>query len=198
MSDTQESALFEAADARHNAGLQALFAREQVPCHCRYWHFAGDKNAWLERCFHFAEQNAAELEQALAHANPPLEGVVALRGARVLGWMKLTDAARVAKLYDQRLYRGLPCFAGERSGIYTVGCFLVDSEARRRGIADGLLTAGIAIARASGARAIEAFPRGGEGLAPEEQWTGPLALFERHGFRTVNDFKPYPVLRLEL
>lgn len=190
--------LFEAADASHGPLLRALFEREQVPCHCRYWHFTGDKNAWLERCFHFPEQNAAELDAALAAANPPLEGVVARSRDRALGWMKLTPAARVNKVYEQRLYRGLPCFNGDRAGIYTVGCFLVDNEARRQGIANGLLSRGVELARRAGARGIEAFPRGGEGLAPEEQWTGPLTLFERHGFQIVNDFKPYPVLRLEL
>ena len=28
--------------------------------------------------------------------------------------------------------------------------------------------------------------------------TGPFAIFEQQGFRVVNDFAPYPVLRLEL
>ena len=30
--------------------LAALFERAESPCFCRYWHFEGDKNAWLDRC----------------------------------------------------------------------------------------------------------------------------------------------------
>jgi GNAT superfamily N-acetyltransferase len=186
------------AGPEHSAALIAFFAREQVPCQCRYWHFSGDKNAWLERCYVFPEKNAAELDAALHDASEPLEGVVALDGERVIGWMKLTRAAHVAKLYDQRLYRGLPIFSGDRQGVFTVGCFLIDSEQRRRGIATRLLALGVELARAAGATAIEAFPRRGEGLAAEEQWTGPFTLFERQGFRTVHEFQPYPVLRLTL
>ena len=41
-----------AAEAGHTDALLALFERTSTPCHCQYWHFTGDKNAWLERLFH--------------------------------------------------------------------------------------------------------------------------------------------------
>jgi GNAT superfamily N-acetyltransferase len=177
--------------------LSALFARSEVSCYCRYWHFTGDKNGWLERCAGSPDENARELGEALAVADE-LKGVVARSGAQILGWMKLSPALRVEKLYAQRLYKNLPCFGGDRGRVYTIGCFLVDPSVRGRGLTHRLVAAGVELARQAGASAIEAFPRRAEMLADEERWTGPFSSFERAGFAIVHDFAPYPVLRLEL
>jgi GNAT superfamily N-acetyltransferase len=179
------------------ADLTQLFERTEISCHCRYWHFTGDKNAWLERCASAPGENARDFDEAL-RADAELQGVVARRGPQIVGWMKLSPARRVEKLYAQRLYKNLPCFGGDREKVYTIGCFLVDPSVRRRGVSFRLLATGIELARAAGASALEAFPRRAEALADEEQWTGPFASFERVGFAIVHDFGPYPVLRLDL
>lgn len=179
------------------AALNALFDRNDVRCHCRYWHFTGDKNAWLERCAARPEQNASELGEALAQGHE-LQGVVAHLGENIVAWMKLTAADRVKKLYDQRLYKNLPCFSGDREHVFTVGCFFIDPEFRHQGLAQRLLAAGVELARTAGAVAIEAFPRRGELLADEEVWTGPFSVFEKEGFAVVHEFAPYPVLRRSL
>jgi GNAT superfamily N-acetyltransferase len=184
-----------ASDAR---ALSALFERAEVRCYCRYWHFSGDKNAWLERCALAAEQNERELGAALLTNSEPAQGIVARSEDAIVGWMKLSPAWHVEKLYQQRVYKALPCFTPPREGVYAVGCFLVDPERRRRGIARQMLQAGVDFARSVGARAIEAFPRRAALLGDEEQWMGPFSIFESLGFRTVHDFQPYPVLRLYL
>jgi GNAT superfamily N-acetyltransferase len=188
--------LFEPAEARHAEALVSLFARTGTPCHCQYWHFSGDKNAWLERLFHAPEENREAFTAGLA--SPELKGVVALAGDHAVGWMKLCPAERVSKLYEQRLYKGLPCFGGPRDGVLTVGCMLVDEDWRRRGVARSLLRAGVELAVESGARAIEAFPRRHEQAHAPELWLGPLNVFIEAGFRIVNDFAPYPVLRYDV
>ncbi|MFZ5893998.1 MAG: GNAT family N-acetyltransferase [Myxococcota bacterium] len=188
---------YDAANPSDSAALEAFFARCDVPCHCRYWHFAGDKNAWLDRCFNAPSENARELREDLERSGE-LSAVVARDDHGIHGWLKITPAERVEKLYQQRLYRGLPCFAGERSGTFTVGCVLVEPDFRRRGVARELLSAAVDLAKQAGARRIEAFPRRGEHLGDPELWMGPYSSFERAGFRVVNEFAPYPVLRLEL
>lgn len=195
---------FRAAAAADAAALAALFDREGSACFCRWWHFDGDKNAWLDRCAHRPEENRAELLADFASGTEEVRGVIARDGERVVGWMKLTPASAVPKLYAQRPYRGLPCFAAaaasadQRRDVFTVGCFLIDAELRRQGVARALLLEGIRIARAAGARAIEAFPRSAEGLPPEEMWTGHYGTLIRAGFAVVDDSTPYPVLRLSL
>ncbi len=182
-------------DARLAEPLARLFDRVGSACFCRYFHFEGDKNAWQMRLAHEPEANRREL---FAHAREPvLTGVVAtLADGAAIGWMKLEAAARLPKLYAQRTYRALPCFEGPRSGVLTVGCFLVDPEWRRRGVARALLNAGIELARAERMSAIEAFPRRVEGAPDEQLFTGPLALFTSAGFEIVSDQTQYPVLRL--
>ena len=187
-----------AAEAAHTSLLLSLFERSNTPCHCQYWHFTGDKNAWLDRLFHAPEQNRAAFVESLATASAELRGVVALHAGQAVGWMKLCPAERVPKLYDQRLYRGLPAFSGPREGVLTVGCLLVDEAFRRRGIARALVKGAVTVAEACGARSIEAFPRRSDQAGPAELWTGPFSIFEQAGFKIVSDFAPYPVLRYDV
>jgi GNAT superfamily N-acetyltransferase len=188
--------LLEAAQAHHADALVSLFARTGTPCHCQYWNFSGDKNSWLDRLFHAPDQNRDAFVAGLE--SPGLKGVVALNAGQAVGWMKLCPAARVPKLYEQRLYKGLPCFGGARDGILTVGCMLVDEDWRRQGVARSLLRTGIELAVAAHARAIEAFPRRHEHARAPELWLGPVNVFLDAGFRIVNDFAPYPVLRYDV
>ncbi len=182
---------------RHAEALAELFDRNKSPCYCRYWHFEGDKNSWLDRCANQPEASRAELVLSESSQDADeLRGVVAEEAAGAIrGWMKLTRASAVPKLYAQRLYRGLPCFEGDRTHVFTIGCFLIDEPLRRTGIAQRLLTAGIQLARDAGAEAIEAFPRRVDNVPAEQLWTGPAELYDAHGFALVNDFAPYPVLR---
>ncbi len=184
----------EPAEARHAPALVDLFARTNTPCHCQYWHFEGDKNAWLDRSFNAPEQNRAAFVHDLAQPGP--NGLVALEpSGQAVGWLKLTPAERVPKLYGQRLYKGLAIFEGRRDGVLTVGCMLVDEALRRRGVARALLRGALELAKTNGARAIEAFPRRSDEAGPAELWMGPPAVFLEAGFEIVNDFGPYPVLR---
>jgi GNAT superfamily N-acetyltransferase len=183
----------------HAAGLVALFERNHVHCYCQFWHFTGDKNAWLDRCAHDPDRNRDALTSALAARSEAMRGVVAVADdGTVLGWMKLAPVETLEKLYQQRLYRNLACFGGDRRGVHAIGCFLVDEAWRRRGIARALVEGGVAAARSWGATAIEAFPRRSETASAAELWTGPTEALFAAGFAVVNDFRPYPVLRRDL
>jgi GNAT superfamily N-acetyltransferase len=174
--------------------LGELFDRAGSGCFCNYFHFEGDKNAWLGRLASEPEENRREL--AARTRQQALSGVVAaLPSGGVIGWMKLEPATSLPKLYAQRPYRALPCFGGDRSTVLCIGCFLVDPAFRRRGVARALLRTGLALARSAGATAVEAFPRCAEGIGDEERFTGPLALFASEGFGIVSEQSQYPVLR---
>src|SRR5206468_10802722 len=89
--------------------LRALFERCSSPCYCRYWHFRGNKNEWLDRCAHRPEENAAELGAALGSGDPSASGLVArdADSGELVGWMKLTPRAAVPKLRALPVYRSL-------------------------------------------------------------------------------------------
>jgi len=174
--------------------LGELFERAGSTCYCNYFHFEGDKNAWLARLATEPEENRRELAERTRTS--ALSGVVAvLPSGQVIGWMKLERAQALPKLYAQRPYRALPCFGGDRSTVLCVGCFLVDPAWRRHGVARSLLRTGLDIARAHGASTVEAFPRRAEGIGDEERFTGPLSLFASEGFAIVSEQSQYPVLR---
>ena len=180
-------------------GLSALFDASGSTCFCRYWHFEGDKNQWLERLALEAETSRAELSHALESRSDEASGVVALAGERIVGWLKLSRADTVRKLYDQRLYRGLPCFGGARDRVLTIGCVLVAPDMRRRGVAVALARVAVECARSSGARAIEALPRRPrEAVSDAELFMGPWSALASLGFEQVGGEDPYPVMRLDL
>jgi len=188
--------------------LVELFGETHTGCFCRYWHFEGDKNEWLERTAQRPEENKLELERELAIKSPEALGVVAESAEHgLVGWLKLTRASNVSKAYQQRYYRSLPCFTGDREGVHLVGCVLVGPGHRKRGVAHALVAGALVVAERHGATAVEAFPRRAlERVADEELWMGPLSVFERLGFVAVHRSAnappgqpdPYPVFRLEI
>lgn len=196
----------ERATSAHADGLLALFEGTGSGCFCQYWYFQGDKNAWLERCYVRPEENRAALVARLA--GPELCGVVALSATgAVCGWLNLSRAGSVPRLYDQRVYRNLPCFQpgsgglSDREHVFAVACCYVAEADRGHGVGHALLAAAIVEARQAGGSALEAFPRAtpeAEKLRADEVWLGPESLFARAGFTAVSDFRPYPVLRLHL
>jgi GNAT superfamily N-acetyltransferase len=188
----------ERAAPEHADALAQLLATNGYGCFCRYWHFAGDAKQWLARCFQAPEQNRAELLDAVATRSPEASGMLAWNGDELVGWLKLAPAASMSKLYEQRLYKGLPSLATDRRGVWTVGCLFVREDQRRHGVATALLRGAIHMASAAGARAIEAFPRSDTDVADAALMMGPLSLFSEAGFRVVHEFVPYPVLRLDL
>jgi GNAT superfamily N-acetyltransferase len=184
------------------ASLHALFEAASCPCFCRFWHFSGTKNEWLDRCAHRREENFAELERGVHIGDPSARGLVAiaertfgsLPEGTVIGWMKLTARKSVPKLRALPVYRSLDL--GDEATTFSIGCLLVHPEARGRGVARALVGAAPDMARAWGAHAVEAYPRrSAEPLHPEEAWQGPECVFVDAGFEAVHDIGPYPVYR---
>jgi GNAT superfamily N-acetyltransferase len=191
--------LVEQARASHAPELAALFEAAGSSCYCRFWHFVGTNNAWLDRCANAPHDNRAELEAALASESDEARGVVARVPGAILGWLKVTPAAAMTKAYERRLYRRLPCFEGDRAGVFLVGCALVHPAHRRAGVATALVAGAVRLAPSWGARALEALPRRPrEAVSDEELWTGPVSAYARNGFVEVSTFDPYPVLRRAL
>jgi GNAT superfamily N-acetyltransferase len=189
----------EGAGPEHAAALVALFAACGSSCFCRFWHFTGTNNAWLDRCANAPDENRAELLTGLAAGRDDTRGVVALVRGATVGWLKVAPVPVVRKAYDRRLYRGLPCFAGDREGVFLVACALVHPEHRHRGVATALVAGAVRLAPAWGARTLEALPRRPhEPVNDEELWTGPVGAYAKNGFVEASDFEPYPVLRRAL
>ncbi|GAC1554974.1 MAG: hypothetical protein NVS3B10_16130 [Polyangiales bacterium] len=177
---------------KHLAGFAKLFEAASSSCFCRYWHFAGTKNEWLERCAMRPEENLAEQRDAVLRGDASASGLVALEDRAVVGWMKLAPRESLPKLTSLPVYRHLPA----EPGTWTIGCFEIAPWARRRGVARALVRGAESYVAARGGRALEAHPRrSATPLHDEEAWQGPERLFVELGFTAIHDVGPYPVYR---
>lgn len=178
--------LIEALAPKHAEAWADLFRRAECPCFCRYWHFEGDKNAWLDRCANRPDDN--ENEATFDHA------LVAMDEGRVVGHMKLAPRASLPKLRNLPVYRALDL--GPDDGVWSIGCMLIDPAARHRGVARMLVEAAPAFAASQGAAILEAYPRRPvDRLRDDEVWMGPEALYLACGFRIIHEDGPYLVVR---
>ncbi|WP_394820955.1 GNAT family N-acetyltransferase [Pendulispora albinea] len=185
-------------DRAHVDGWAALFEACHCACYCRYWHFSGTTNAWLERSAFSPEVSREEQVRALEAGDPSARGLVAVAVPdKVVGWIKVAPRAAVPKLRKGRVYGALDL--GSDDGVYSIACFLVHPEHRRKGVARALVEAAEGAVRAWGGRAIEAYPRrSGELLRDEEVWMGPERIYIDAGYTHFAGEAPYPVYRKQL
>ena len=189
------------AGPEHTKGLEQLFDAAGSPCFCRFWHFNGTNNEWLDVCANAPRQNADAFALALAEGNDEARGIVAIdqssaQGSRIVGWLKVAPASVMRKAYERRFYKQLPVLQGNRDGVFLIACALVHPAFRKRGVARALVGAAVALAPSLGASMLEALPcRPKEAVMDENLWTGPMGAYTAHGFVEVGGFDMYPVLR---
>jgi GNAT superfamily N-acetyltransferase len=177
--------------AAHREGFRALMDAAGLGCFCRYWHFGGSKNDWLERSALRPEEN--EAEQFRDPCAVDARGLVAIDDGVLVGWMKVVPQPAVPKLLQQSVYKKL---VRAESDVHAIGCLLVHPDHRERGVARALLHAAPDFARAHGARELQAYPRRSDDRLPDAQaLMGPEALFRSEGFELAHDVPPYPVWR---
>lgn len=184
--------LIRSLDASLERAWADLFRRAECPCFCRYWHFEGDKNAWLDRCANDPERSLKE-QIAIAGTDAG-HALVAVDGERVIGHMKLAPRAALPKLRKLSVYRSHDLGADE--GVWSIGCVLVDPERRGQGVPRALILGAVDFVRAKRGRAIEAYPRAGDELRSGEAWMGREQTYRELGFVEIGGERPYPVLRL--
>ena len=177
----------------------ALFEASGCTCFCRWWHFTGNKNDWLARCFEEPAKNRDEQTALAASGAEEARGLVAMEEGEAVGWMKLAPRALLPKLHRQGAYRALDLGGDADRPVWSIGCLLVRPDRRRRGVARALVEAAPDEVRAWGGGAVEAYPhRVAHELHDEEAWMGPESVFVALGWRPVHDVAPYPVYRLNL
>ena len=188
------------ADVTDGDGLVRFFERCESRCYCRYWHFEGDKNDWLDRCANRPVENRAQALRSLGAPKGATAVIARVTGANeIVGWSQLAFASDVPKVVEQRYYRNLPCLQDGRSEMMVVLCMLVHPAHRRHGIGLALARGAIEEARSRGAKMLVALPRVSlERVSDEELWLGPHSAYARLGFEEVHRERPYPVLMLNL
>jgi GNAT superfamily N-acetyltransferase len=126
------------------------------------------------------------------------QGVLAFEDDRAIGWCSIGPRSHFPRLERVKAYR-----RDDTDGVWSVNCFFIPRANRGKGLSRILLEAAVAASRVHGARALEGYPatltKGGARLPAAFAWMGPLPIFERLGFSTVQATPPSkPLVRLAL
>lgn len=180
--------------------LVGLFDAAGCACFCRYFHFLGTKNEWLDRLAHDPLEGARELRASVASASAsslPAGLVARGRSGEAVGWAKVVPLASVPKLRLQGAYR--PLDLGDEATTLVVGCLLVHPAHRKSGVARALVRAAQASAATRGASRLLGLPRRSAlPLYDEEAFAGPERVYEELGFRVLHESPAYPVYAFDV
>lgn len=159
--------------------LAALFSAGGDPrwCWCQFWRKPGSN--WSNTT---ADDNRADL-RALVDDDGPAPGLVALDDeGKAIGWVGLGPREAFDRLPRSRTIPQLP-----GDDVWVINCFVVARAARRQGVADALLEAAAAYAKASGAGVLEGYPvdTRGSKISSASVYSGTAGMFRRAGFEVA-------------
>jgi GNAT superfamily N-acetyltransferase len=137
-------------------------------CYCQYMLVDHGQVKWSERT---AEQNRAAGCARVAQGR--MQGLLAWRGDRVVGWCHVAPRALMDSLADEP--------EPDAAQLGTIACFVVAPDQRRTGVARALLAAACDHLRAQGCRVAEALPQA-DAQSAAQHHHGPLALYLSEGF----------------
>ena len=109
-------------------------------------------------------------------------GILAYHEGRAVGWCSVAPRGEFPRLERYRLLKPV-----DGQQVWSVVCFFVTKEYRRRGVAKRLLKAAVEYVRAQGGRIVEGYavePK--EGKIPDLfAYHGPASLYKSAGFKEV-------------
>lgn len=135
--------------------------------------------------------NKAALRALVRRGETP--GILAYDGETPIGWCAVgpRDAYR-------RLERSRTLARVDDEPVWSVVCFFVTREYRRRGVTTALLKEAVRYARSRGARTVEGYPTDTRGGSSPDAfvWMGVLPPFQQAGFTEVLRRSPSrPIMR---
>lgn len=140
-------------------------------CWCMWWRLA--RSQWTKGK---GEGNRRALRRIVECGDAP--GLLAYAGRVPVGWCAIAPREEYPALERSRSLRRL-----DDLPVWSVTCFFVAKEWRRRGVTVRLLRAACDHARKRGARIVEGYPVDPRGEYPAAwAWTGLRAAFEAAGF----------------
>jgi GNAT superfamily N-acetyltransferase len=171
--------------------LEALFGARGAcgGCWCMWWRlkrsdWTAGKGASNQRSFQRIVNGGAE------------PGLLAYAQAEPIGWCALGPRDEYPVLARSRSLKPV-----DQQPVWSITCFFIRKDWRRKGLSSALLEAAAAFARKRGARILEGYPVDPRtGALPDAfAWTGTAKAFERAGFHEVaRRSASRPILRREL
>jgi GNAT superfamily N-acetyltransferase len=158
---------------------------------------------WRTRSSEFFKQVGEGNRRALRRLvdSGEVPGILGYSGGKPIAWCSVAPRRAFAARMGPRSRIGKAVGAIDDSAIWSVVCFFIDRNHRRRGLMVELLKAAVAFSRMGGAEVLEAYPvepQAGR-LRAAEAYTGLAATFKAAGFVEVIRAAPErPIMRLQL
>lgn len=177
------------------ADLVELFGRPGASvargCYCMYYRRSGPHKVRVGMTY--SELNKRSLKRLVDRGVVP--GLIGYEKGRPIGWVSLGPREDYAKLERSPVMKAV-----DERPVWSIICFVVDPEARHRGVAEAMLKGAVTWARKQGVTLLEAYPCDKRGKAADDSmWFGAKSMFDRAGFVEVARRKPTrPVMRKSL
>jgi GNAT superfamily N-acetyltransferase len=125
------------------------------------------------------ETNRRAMQRVVRSGTAP--GVLAYADNEPIGWCALAPRATYPRLATSRILKPV-----DEQPVWSVTCFFVAREFRRRGVTVELLKAAVKFAQAHGAAIVEGYPVDAPRGQPDVfVYTGLVSAFRRAGFKEV-------------
>lgn len=175
--------------------LETVLGRTGIGgCWCMYWAVGSNKEWTAGAKGGKTAPNKALFQSIVAEGPPP--GLIAYDDGEAVAWCRVMARARLPGLARSTHF----ATDLDTAGVWSLPCFVVRRSHRGRGLTGAMVEAAISLARAQGARTLEAYPWDtDERQAPMTVYTGIASTFRRLGFVEVQRKAPHkPMMRLEL
>ena len=156
-------------------------------CWCMYWRLR--RSVWDKQK---GEKNRRALRKIVEAGDPA--GVLAYDGEKPVGWCAVAPRPDFVTLENSRILKPV-----DDQPVWSVPCFFVAREYRRKGVTSQLLQGAVEYARNKGARIVEGYPQDPKSgkMADVFAWTGFASAFKKAGFVEVaRRSKTRPVMRM--
>lgn len=168
--------------------LETLFGPKGAcaGCWCMYWRLR--RSTWAKQK---GEKNRRAFRKIVDAGEPA--GVLAYDGDKPVGWCSVAPRQDFVTLENSRILQPV-----DDQPVWSLPCFFVAREYRRKGVTFLLLEGAVEYARKRGAKIVEGYPQDPKSgqMADVFAWTGFASAFKKVGFTEVaRRSKTRPVMR---
>ena len=155
-------------------------------CWCMAWRL---KNSDFQK--QKGEDNKNSIRKIIYSNEEP--GILAYYENMAVGWCAVAPREKYIRLEKSKVLQRI-----DDKPVWSVSCFFIAKEFRRRGVSTGILKAAIEFCKSMGAKIIEAYPvvPYSENIPASFAWTGIPSAFEKAGFKeALRRSRTRPIMR---